>query len=230
MEKRKFERSYPSERIFTYSNELEAVTFREYGRNIQNMARHLLKVSDREKRTRMAITLVELMKQLNPVVGEPNDYYQKLWDHLYVMTEMKLDVDSPFPKPDTEILVKRPRPVPYRSGEARFKHYGKNIEQLVAKAIKIESEEERELACIYICKLMKTFVLAHSKDMVEDSVVIENLRKLSGGKLTLEAEKVSAQNLLSINPREILQQPSGQHTHRSGGSKNRNHRNHRRRR
>lgn len=230
MEKRKQVRNYPSEPIFTYSNELENVTFREYGRNIQNMARHLLKVSDREKRTRMAITLVELMKQLNPVVGEPNDYYQKLWDHLYVMTEMKLDVDSPFPKPDTEILVKKPRPVAYRSGEARFKHYGKNIEQLVEKAIKIESEEERELASIYICKLMKTFVLAHSKDMVEDSVVIENLRKLSSGKLLLDAEKVSAQNLLSINPREILQQPSGQSQHRSGGAKNRNHRNHRRRR
>ena len=106
---RKFNYHPEAKNKFSYANEQENVTFREYGRNIQNMARHLLTIEDREKRGRMAITLVELMKQLNPVVGEPNDYYQKLWDHLHVMTEMKLDVETPFPKPDDEVLVKKPR-------------------------------------------------------------------------------------------------------------------------
>jgi len=214
---------------FHYANEQETVTFREYGRNIQNMARHLLTIEDREKRSRMAITLVELMKQLNPVVGEPNDYYQKLWDHLYVMTGMELDIDGPFPKPDDEILVKKPQTVPYRTTDARFKHYGRSIELLVQQAIELPTEEERENASIYLCRLMKMFVLSHSKDLVDDSVVIENLKKLSNGKLILDAEKVSSLNLLTINPKDVLQGPSSNGSLRQQGrgvpqQKNRNQR------
>jgi hypothetical protein len=223
-------RSQAPVQSFHYSNELENVTFREYGRNIQNMARHLLTVEDREKRTRMAITLVELMKQLNPVSGEPNDYYQKLWDHLYVITGMKLDVDGPFPKPDSEVLVKKPNPVPYLKGESRFRHYGRSIEELTRKAIEIKDEEEKEQASIYICRLMKLFVLTNSKEMLEDNVAMESLRKLSDGKLRLDPEKVAAQNLLSLNPKEITQAiPSNQNR---GGGKNRNQRHfqHKRRR
>lgn len=201
---------------FEYANQWETVTFREYGRNIQNMARHLLTIEDREKRTKMAISLVELMKQLNPVVGEPNDYYQKLWDHLHVMAQMKLDVDSPFPKPETDVLVKKPQTVPYGNGVARFKHYGKNIESLVAQAIELPNEEERENASIFLCRMMKMFVFTHSKDMVDDAVVVENLKKLSQGKLSLDLEKVASQNLLSINPKEIMANaPSQGTTHRS---------------
>jgi hypothetical protein len=208
---------------FVYSNQLEGVTFREYGRNIQNMARHLLTIEDRDRRTRMAITLVELMKQLNPVVGEPNDYYQKLWDHLYVMTHMQLDVDSPFPKPESDTLIRKPRQVPYRTGEARFKHYGRNIEALVDQVKNITNEEEKEQAALQIGRMMKVFVFTHSKEMMEDAVVIENLKTLSRGAIVLDPEKVSAYNLLSINPKEIMQNnPGGGQTQRFQGQHNRN--------
>lgn len=209
---------------FEYANQMEPVIFREYGRNIQNMARHLLTIDDKEKRNKMALSLVELMKQLNPVVGEPNDYYQKLWDHLHVMTGLQLEVDSPFPKPETDVLVKKPQPVPYGIGHARFKHYGKNIESLIAQAVELPTEEERENAAIFLCRMMKMLVLTHSKDMVDDAVVIENLKKLSHGKLSLDLEKVAAMNLLSINPKEILANAPSQgtaprHQHRHKGNK-----------
>ena len=224
---RKFNYRQQVKTEFHYANEQETVTFREYGRNIQNMARHLLTIDDREKRSRMSITLIELMKQLNPVIGEPNDYYQKLWDHLYVMTDLKLDVDGPFPKPDTEILVKKPQTVPYKIADARFKHYGKNIELLVKQAMEVQDPEEQEQASIYLCRLMKLFVLGHSKDMIEDSVVIDNLKKLSGGKLVLDGEKVASLNLLSINPKDVIQQPQSQAGRQGGGYGQRNNRNQR---
>lgn len=215
---------------FHYANEQENVVFREYGRNIQNMARHLLTIEDREKRTRMSVTLVELMKQLNPVTGEPNDYYQKLWDHLYVMTGLQLDVDSPFPKPDSETLVKKPGPVPYRTGDARFKNYGRTIEKLVAQAIELPTEEERENASLYLCRLMKTFSVLHSKDMPDDAVVVENLRKLSHGKLLLNLEKIAAGNLLSINAKDIQPLPQQQKGHGGGHQRHKNQRFQKRRR
>jgi len=221
---RKFNYKPAESKEFHYANEQEIVTFREYGRNIQNLARHLLTIEDREKRNRMSITLVELMKQINPVIGEPNDYYQKLWDHLHVMTDLKLDVDGPFPKPDSEILVKAPQTVPYRIGDARFKHYGRSIELLVKQAIEVKDEQEQEQACVYLCRLMKMFVLSHSKELLEDSVVIENLKKLSGGKLILDPEKVAAENLLSINPKDIITQPQSQRNNGGGQRNNRNQR------
>ncbi len=231
MERRPFSHSRVPQaaHTFHYANELESVNYREYGRNIQNMARHLLTVEDREKRTRMAITLIELMKQLNPVSGEPNDYYQKLWDHLHVIADMKLDVDGPFPKPDSAILVKKPQPVPYLTGEARSRHFGRGIEELIRKAIEVKDEEEKEQACIYICRLMKVLVLTNSKDMLEDSVALDSLRRLSGGKLSLDPAKVAAENLLSLNPKEITQAiPSNQQ--RSGKNRNQRHFQHKRRR
>lgn len=232
MERRPFthNRSQASAPGFHYANELETVSFKEYGRNIQNMARHLLKVEDREQRTRMAITLVELMKQLNPVSGEPNDYYQKLWDHLHVITGMQLEVDGPFPKPDSEVLVKKPNPVPYLNGESRFRHYGRGIEELVRKAIEIKDEEEKEQASVYICRLMKLFVLTNSKEMLEDNVALESLRKLSDGKLRLDPEKVAAQNLLSLNPKEITQAIPGNQNRGGGKNRNQRHFQHKRRR
>jgi hypothetical protein len=236
MERRFYRNQPPQAQVdkkFVYTNQLEGVTFREYGRNIQNMARHLLTVEDKEKRTRMAITLVELMKQLNPVVGEPNDYYQKLWDHLYVMTDMKLEVDAPFPKPESDTLVRKPRQVPYRIANARFKHYGKNIELLIEKVKAIQNEEEREQATLYLGRMMKTLVLTHSKEILEDGVVIENIKNLSKGALVLDPEKVAAYNLLSINPKEIMQNNPGggqsqnqrhghQHNRNRGGHKHHN--------
>jgi hypothetical protein len=231
MERRSFthSRSIKPAHAFHYANELEQVNYREYGRNIQNMARHLLSIEDRDRRTRMAITLVELMKQLNPVSGEPNDYYQKLWDHLHVITGMQLDVDGPFPKPDSSVLVKKPQPVPYLKGEARSRHFGRGIEELIRKAMEVKDEEEREQTCIYICRLMKVLVLTNSKEMLEDSVALENLRRLSGGKLSLDPAKVAAENLLSLNPREITQAiPSNQQ--RSGKNRNQRHFQHKRRR
>jgi hypothetical protein len=104
-----------------------------------------------------------------------------------------------------------------------------NIEELIKKAIEVEDEAEREQVCIYICRLMKVLVLTNSKEMLEDSVALENLRRLSGGKLNLDSAKVASENLLSLNPKEITQAiPSNQQ--RSG--KNRNQRNfqHKRRR
>ena len=180
-----------------YNSVLPPLTLREYGRNIQMLADHLGTIEDREKRTKYAYTLVELMRQLNPsnAVRDPEETTQKTWDDLFIMTDFTLDVDAPFPPPAEDILTKKPERLSYNKESARYKHYGHNVEKLIALASEIEDEEERRGAIIYLGKLMKTFYTTWNRDNVDDSTIVDHLRSMSRGKLVIPVEEVKAKNL-----------------------------------
>ena len=180
-----------------YNSVLPPLTLREYGRNIQMLADHLGTVEDREKRTKYAYTLVELMRQLNPsnAVRDPEETTQKTWDDLFIMTNFTLDVDAPFPPPAEDILTKKPERLSYNKESARYKHYGQNVEKLIAIASEIEDEAEQRGAIIYLGKLMKTFYTTWNRDNVDDATIVDHLRSMSRGKLVIPVEEVKAKNL-----------------------------------
>jgi hypothetical protein len=159
-------------------------------------------IQDKEKRTQMATTLIELIKQLAPVAKEAQENPQRMWDDLYIMANFDLDVNNPFTTPDRSILQKRPRKMEYPQSDVRFKHYGKNIERLVLEAIKKEDPQEREEATIYLGKLMKTFYGNWNKETLDDSVIVRDIANMSKGKLTLNLEKVREDNLFEKLYRE----------------------------
>ena len=107
---------------------------KEYGRNVQNLVKFIMTIDDKAERTKKANTLIDLMKQLNPLIREYPEYNLKLWDELFIMSDFKLDVDSPYPIPDKEILDKKPQRMTNNAKGVKYKHYGKNIELLVQKA------------------------------------------------------------------------------------------------
>ena len=94
-----------------YNTERDKLIISEYGRNIQIMIQHLLEIEDREKRTEAAHFIVSVMAQMNPQVKESNDYIHKLWDHLYIISDYKLDVDSPYDPPQQGVIVNKPEHV-----------------------------------------------------------------------------------------------------------------------
>ena len=161
------------------------------------LADHLGTVEDKEKRTKYAYTLVELMRQLNPnnAVRDPEEVTQKIWDDLFIMTGFTLDVEAPFPSPAEDILTKKPNRMSYNKESARYKHYGQNVEKLIAIASEIEDEEEQRAAIIYLGKLMKTFYTTWNRDNVDDSTIVDHLRSMSKGKLLIPVEEVKAKNL-----------------------------------
>lgn len=177
------------------------IILKEYGRNIQKIVDYLLTIEDKDRRSRFAKTLIELMKQINPTMKDAQDYYGKLWDHLYIMSDFKLDVDSPFPMPEKSILDKRPMRVDYNMHSLHFKHYGRNIELLIKKAIELESQEDKDAAILYIGRLMKRFYSAWNKENIEDEVIVEHLINMSNKKLYIDVEKVKAEGLFD-SPRE----------------------------
>src|SRR5258705_12724528 len=121
--------------IGEYNTQREAIILKEYGRNVQKLVNYIRTIPEKEKRTKLATTLIELIKQLAPVAKEAHENPQRMWDDLYIIADFNLDVNTPFGVPQREILFKKPRKMEYPQSEVRFKHYGKNIERLVKEAI-----------------------------------------------------------------------------------------------
>ncbi|AMQ55760.1 DUF4290 domain-containing protein [Algoriphagus sanaruensis] len=178
---------------------------KEYGKNIQQLVDHVTAIEDREKRTQSAYTVIEIIKQLFPAMRQESD--QKLWDDIYIMSDFKLDVDGPFPMPEKELLGKKPLPVGYPKGEVKFKHYGRNIEKLIEKAIEIENDEEQENAIIYIGQLMRSFHSTWNRDNFDDGIIIDDIKTLSKGKLHIDLEKVRENALFESNTRRDFKIP-----------------------
>jgi hypothetical protein len=236
--------------IGEYNTSRPDIILKEYGRNVQKLVEYIRSIPDKEKRTELAFTLIELMKQLTPSVKEATpENPQRMWDDLYVIADFTLDLNSPFPIPDRETLFKKPAHIGYPQSNIRFKHYGKNIERLIKEAVKLENEQERNDAVIYLGKLMKTFYGNWNKETLDDSVIVNDIRTLSQGKLSLDLSKVREDNLFEQlykgEKRKLGQEQSadrerGPGQHRNGGGhrnnknrfkgKNRNNNNNNRRR
>ena len=215
--------------IAEYNTQREAIILKEYGRNVQKLVNYIRTIPDKEKRTKMATTLIELIKQLAPVVKEAHENPQRMWDDLYIIADFNLDIDNPFTTPDRTILFKKPRKMEYPQNDVRFKHYGKNVERLVQEAIKKEDPQEREEATIYLGKLMKTFYGNWNKETLDDSVIVKDLAIMSKGKLQLNLEKVREDNLFEKLYRDRKGQRPGPNgdARENGGGRDRNHRNQR---
>lgn len=184
----------------------QKLILREYGKNIQKLVDYVITVPDKAKRTEYSYALVELMKQLNPLLKTEND--QKLWDDLFIMSDFHLEVDAPFPMPEKELLGKKPQMLGYPKTEVRFKHYGRNIEKLIEKAIEIEDDEEQEAALIFIGQLMRSFHSTWNRENFDDAIIIDDIKILSKGKLHIDLEKVRENGLFETNMRRDFKPPS----------------------
>ena len=182
--------------IGEYNTQRPHIILKEYGRNVQKLVEYIRSIPDKEKRTEMAFTLIELMKQLTPSVKEATpENPQRMWDDLYIIADFNLDLNNPFPVPQRDILFKKPIRMTYPQSHVRFKHYGKNIERLIKEAMKLENPQEREDAMIYLGKLMKTFYGNWNKETLDDSVIVNDIRTLSNGALSMSLDKVREENL-----------------------------------
>ncbi|MCC5920916.1 MAG: DUF4290 domain-containing protein [Cyclobacteriaceae bacterium] len=174
-----------------YNTQKPRLILKEYGRNIQKIVDYVKTIEDREKRTKSAETLIELMKQVNPSMNNDIEYTQKLWDDVFIMADYDLDVDSPFPLPEKELLGKKPGKVPYKDSEVRFRHYGRNVELLITQVEAMTDPEEQEEAVYYIFKLMNTFYNAYNRDLHNnEKVIIGHMKAMMKRHDLIDEEKI----------------------------------------
>jgi hypothetical protein len=160
----------------------------EYGRNIQKMVEYTIQIEDREERNKAARAIISIMGNLNPHLRDVTDFKHKLWDHLFIISDFKLDIDSPYEKPTPEILFEKPKPVPYSEYDIRYKHYGKIIELLIKEALAFEPGPEKDMLIKLIANHMKKCYLTWNREVVSDEVIFEDLKKLSGGALEVSED------------------------------------------
>jgi hypothetical protein len=206
--------------IGEYNSERPQIILKEYGRNVQKLVEYIRNLDNIDKRTDLSYTLIELIKQLTPSIKEQPENPQRLWDDLYIIADFNLDVNSPYPVPEREILFKKPMRMEYPRNDVRFRHYGKNIEKLVKEALKKDDPQEREEAIIYLGKLMKTFYGNWNKETLDDSVILRDIQAMSGGALNMTIEKVREDNLfekLYKERKKARPQGQGQGQGNSGG-------------
>ncbi|MCF2490002.1 DUF4290 domain-containing protein [Dyadobacter sp. CY347] len=159
-------------------------------------------MEDRTKRNLYAHILVELMRQIHPNMRDNQDYTNKLWDDLYIISGFELDVDSPFPPPSPEALGKKPLTVGYNQQNLMYRHYGRNIDLLLEKAINTESKEDKLAFVSYIFRLMRSFFNTWNKDNPEDHVLLGQLEQLSKGHLKEEIDYIRANGPIEAAPKD----------------------------
>lgn len=168
-----------------YNTEREKLRMPEYGRNVLEMAYQLRDIEDKAKRSEQAKAIVKVMETLNPQVHMQENYEQKLWDHLYLIAGLDLDIDSPFPAPVIEEMNSRPEIIPLKKKPVKANHYGRNIESII-ELITHEPEGEVKTAMIRSLAIyMRQQYLIWNKDSVADETIFNDIEKLSDGRITI---------------------------------------------
>jgi hypothetical protein len=156
---------------------------REYGRHIQKMIEYVLTIDDPEQRQKNAQVVIELMGFLNPHLKNVEDFRHKLWDHLFLVSDFKLSVKSPYPIPTRETLKSKPDPLPYPKRHPKFSHLGKNLEIVIQKALKEDNPEKRLGFANAIAYYMKLAYNNWHKELVHDDAIQGELTNITEGQL-----------------------------------------------
>jgi hypothetical protein len=170
--------------MMEYNTTRNHLAMREYGRHIQKMIEYLLSLEDKEERQKNAYAVIELMGFLNPHLKNVEDFRHKLWDHLFLISDFKLDVESPYPIPTRETLKARPKPLPYPKRYPKFSHLGKNLEVIIDKALKEENPEKKQGFANAVAYYMKLAYSNWHKETVHDDGIQSELSNITDGQLT----------------------------------------------
>jgi hypothetical protein len=168
------------------------------------MVEYAVQLEDREERNKAARAIIAIMGNLNPHLRDVSDFKHKLWDHLHIISDFRLDIDSPYEKPTPEVLSEKPKPVPYSEYDIRYKHYGKIIELLIKQASGYQDGQEKDMLIKLIANHMKKCYLTWNREVVNDELIFEDLKKLSGGALEVSGDlKLSeSRDILSKNKKK----------------------------
>lgn len=206
-----------------YNTQREHLTIPEYGRNIQKMVQHAISIKDKEERNKCAKTIVDVMGELNPHLRDVADFKHKLWDHLFIISDFKLDIESPFDLPTIESVNKIPEKITYPDKAYKHRHYGKTIVSMIAKALEYKEGPEKEALIVIIANHLKKSYLTWNRDSVDDKKIIDDLDELSGGKLKLpEGFEFADMGHITPQGRQQNNQRGKKRSSRSGGSWSRN--------
>ena len=209
--------------LLEYNAERPQLIIPEYGRHLQKLIDQAVAVQDRDERNKLARYIIQVMGSLNPHLRDVPDFQHKLWDQIFIMSDFRLDVDSPYPIPSREVLQLRPDPLAYPQKSPKYRFYGNNIKYMIDVANSWEEGELKAALIKVIANHMKKSYLSWNKDTVTDQVIFEHLYELSDGKINLmqsSEELVGANDLMRINKKTSNKMMPGQQQKQQKQNKN----------
>jgi len=169
-----------------YNSERSKLIIPEYGRHLQKMVEHTVAIEDDQERNKVANSIIAVMGNMNPHLRDVPDFQHKLWDQLFIISDFKLNVESPFPKPTREMLAERPEMLEYPENNPKYRFYGNNIKRMIDAAKDYEEGDFKEALVLTIANHMKKSYLNWNRDSVDDEVIFNHLNELSNGKISLK--------------------------------------------
>lgn len=163
----------------------------EYGRHIQEMVDSLLVIEDRQERTRQAKAVIAVMGNLNPMLRDTEDFKHKLWDHLFIMSDFQLDVDSPYAQPSRQDLMVTPKKLRYPQSRITFKHYGKYTQQFIRTIASERKSPQTTAQLVDVARYMRAKSFEFNNEHPNNEVIIRDIRIMSGGELDMDMSDIS---------------------------------------
>ena len=204
-----------------YNTQRGHLRLKEYGRHIQNLVEYAITITEKEKRQDVVDHIVHIMGNLNPHLKNVEDFKHLLWDHLHIMADFSLDVESPYPLPEKEVLFAKPAPFPYPEKNTRFKHYGKNISSMIEKASEMEEGDKKTAYTKCIANYMKIVHNNWNSETVTDETIINDLEIISKGNLHL-GDEVTLNKVVSNNKRKHSNNRGGRNKNKNYANKRKN--------
>jgi len=172
---------------YDYNTQRDFLRMPEYGRNLQRMVQYMMSVPDINKRKELAHVIVSVMANLNPHYRENLDFKHKLWDHLSIIADFNLDIETPYPKPTPDVLTQKPNRVPYCKNSIKIKHYGKNIENMLAEAKAIDDPQRKQILLNQIANYMKRLYLTwNNEEIVNDDQIYRDLEEIGDNSINID--------------------------------------------
>lgn len=185
-----------------YNSERSNLIIPEYGRHLQKLVDHCVALPTREERDKMARAIVDVMGNLQPHLRDVPDFKHKLWDQIFMMSDYKLDAESPYPNPEREVLEAKPTRLEYPKSASKYRFYGNNIQTMIDVALGWEEGGKRNALVMTIANHMKKCYLNWNKDTVEDMVIFKHLKELSKGEIDLtDSEEKLADSKILLRPK-----------------------------
>ena len=175
----------------------------EYGRHVQKMVEYATTLNDKKERTKCVNAIIDFMGQMNPHLRDIKEFTHKLWDHLYIMSEFKIDAESPYPIPEIEKLQEKPKKMPYPKNKIKFPFYGAALENMIQFTVAMDEGRQKEIMTGMVANHMKKSYLLFNKHSVSNDTIKLHLDQLSDNKLKVPAdfEFIRSESVVTRNPK-----------------------------
>ena len=181
-----------------YNTQREKLLMPEYGREIQKMVDYAVSLPSKEERLKCANSIVKMMLTKVPQIRENADYQQTLWDHLYLMSDKRLDIDWPFDVSNAEKIHSKPAPIPLPQNRIRLRHYGRLVEELLEKLKTMPDSPERDELVCQTANQMKRDLLTWGHGSADDEKVANDLAALTDGVIQLNLDSFRFERMTAI--------------------------------